>query len=568
MINLRAQRFIVFLLSLIYVSAAVGAQKKPIPERPVPKTPDAESRRLRKQQLHILHENLLSRTLDAIKKMDEVALRLSARNHILNYLWESKTLSDKYHTLKRNLALDAISDLSNHHLEFSPFMLDYLSADLAALIEKYQPDLTEKLQAAKGTAKSGQPAGNIRSLLELKNGDLLAAARIRQLLAQGEDVKELHFWLEDLRKLKSSEFEPLLREVIAIAERGPQLSFETLLWLNRIYFQREVPQPLQKSFAAMILTRTQPVNFIATPAPQTAYELLNGALPHIQQLLPEVYEQALRQSLVLRTAMTQTQLASEERTKRLRNSLNPIEDLVREAEAAKTKTERNELLAGAADLALREKEFSKCLDVVAKLDLEIADPGLADFWRNWSTQFLRKFVINAAAAKELEIAEKAAFGMTASLAKVQAIASIVRRYSEAGEKGTAHRLLVDASRFSESISDNFEKAKSFILLSIICDQVDESKKAQLLLSSVKALNNLNKPTTPRGEEPYQEYVRYLDSTGFQVIRGFKELTVSDEDAAVALVDQLHKPDLRPFALIGILTGLEDLLAKTEVKNAL
>lgn len=560
--KLKLQRFIVFVLSVIYVSAPVGAQKKIVPERPAPKSTNAESRSLRKQQLLIVHENLLSRTLDGIKKMDEVALRLSARNQLLAYLWESKTFSDNL-SVKRNLALDAISDLSNHHVEIPQFMLDYLSADIAALMEKHQPDLTEKLQAANEAAKSGKQAVNIRSLFELKNGDLLAAARIRQLLAQGEDVKELHFWLEDLRKQKSREFEPLLREVIAIAERGPQISFETLLWLNPIYFQPEVTQHLQKSFAAMILTRTHPVNFIVTPTPQTAYELLNGALPHIQQLLPEVYEQAMSQGLVLRAAINQTQLAGEERRKRLRDSLNPIEDLVREAEATKTKTERNDLLAEAAEMALRKKEFSACLDIVAKLDLEIAGPSQTGFWRNWSSQFLKKVVTNAVAAKELEIAEKAAFGMTASLFKVQAVALIMRHWSEVGDKDSAHRLLSEAIKVAESILGEFEKAKAFLLLSIRCDQVDESKKAQLLLSSIKILNSSNKPTTARDQQPYQEYLRNLDNTGYQVIRGFRELTTKGENAAISLMDQVHKSDLRPFALIGILSGLNDLLAKAE-----
>lgn len=557
------RRFIVFCLSLICVSASVDAQKKTALEPPTTKPAEAESRSLRNQQLIILHESLFSRTLDSIKKMDEVALRLSARIQVLAYFWENKTLSDKHLSIKKNLALAAIDDLGNHYLEVPQFMLDYLSADLAALIEKHQPDLIEKLQAAKGKAKSGKQTADIRSLFELKTGDALAAVRIRQLLAQGEDIKELHFWLNELRRQNSREFEPLLHEVVVIAERGPQISFETLVWLHPIYFHPEVPRPLQKSFAAMILTRTQPVNFLVTPAPKTAYELLSITLPHIQQLLPEFYEQAMSQSLILRATINQTQLASEERSKRLKESQTPIEDLVQEAESAKTKSERNELLAEAAEMALRKEKFSLCLDIVTKLDLEVAIPGHTGFWRNWSSQFLKKFVRNAAAAKELEIAEKAALGMTASLAKAQAIAWIMRHWSEAGDKGTAHRLLVEAIKIAEAITDDFEKAKAFLLLSITCDQTDDSKKAHLVLSSVKALNSLNKPTTPRGQTLYQEYVRNLDSTGYQVIRGFRDLTTKDENAAISLVDQVHKSDLRTFALIGILSGLNDLLAKTQ-----
>lgn len=557
------QRLIAYCLAVIFIASPVAAQKRSVPARTAAKPDDTESRSLRKQQLRLLHEDLLSRTVDSLKKMDEVALRLSARNQILTYLWETKTLSDQHLTLKKNLALDSIADLTDHHREIPPFMLDYLSSDLAALVDKYQPDVAEKLKAANETAKSANQAVSIRSLFELKNGDALGTARIRQLLAQGQDVKELNFWLEDLRRQKSPEFEPLLRDVIATAERGPQISFETLLWLNPICFQPGVPQPLRRSFAAMILSRTQPANFVITAAPQSAYELLSNALPYIQQVLPERYEQAVGQSLVLRTNINQAQVTNEERAKRLKESQSPIEDLIQEAEAAKTKNERNELLAEAAELALRKEQFATSLDVVSKLDLELTVPGQAGFWRNWNSQFLRKLVRNALIAKQPELAEKAAGGMTASLAKVQSLALIMRHRSEAADKVAAQRLLIDAITVSASIPDESEKAKAFLYLSINCDPVDESRKSELLLSSIKSLNGVNKPATTRDQTPYQEYVRSMDATGHPLNRGFKALTTKDENAAIALVTQVHKSDLRTFALIGILAGLTDLLAIAE-----
>lgn len=555
------QRMMACCLSVILTTSPVVAQKKPVPARVAAEPADTESRSLRKQQLRILHEDLLSRTIDSLKKTDEVALRLSARNQILTYLWDIKIFSDQHLTLKKNLALDSITDLANHHHDIPPLMLDYLSADLAALIDKYQPELTEKLKAANETAKSGKQAVSIRSLFELKDGDGLAAARVRQLMAQGEDVKELSFWLENLRTQKSREFEPLLRDVIATAERGPQFSFETLRWLTPLCFQLDVPQPLRRSFAAMILTRTQPANFVVTPAPQSAYELLNSSLPCIQLMLPQRYEQAVGQSLVLRTNISHAQLAHEERSKRLKESQSPIEDLVQEAEAARTKNERNELLAEAAELALRTEKFGTCLDIVAKLDLEVRVSGHAGFWQNWNSQFLRKLVRGALTANQAEVAEKAAMVMTASLGKVQAVALIMRHWSQAGNRYAAHRLLIDAIKVSESIRDDSEKANAFLLLSINCDQVNESRKSELLLSSLKSLNGVHQPTTPRDRTPYQDYVRSLDTTGLPLIRGFKSLTTKDENAAISLADQVHKSDLRTFALIGILSGLADLLAK-------
>src|SRR6185369_8264833 len=174
--KVKSRLFFVLILSVI--CAPVCAQKRGLTERPANKAADAESARLREQQLRILHDNLLSRTLDSIKKMDEVALRISARNQTLQYLWESKVLSDKHLSLKRSLTLDTIADLNDHHVEIPKSMLDYLVSDLAGIIEKYQPDLIGKLQVARETANSGNQATDIHSLFELKNGDVLAVARI------------------------------------------------------------------------------------------------------------------------------------------------------------------------------------------------------------------------------------------------------------------------------------------------------------------------------------------------------------------------------------------------------
>ena len=163
--KLTVQRFIGLFVLAIYLCAPIGAQKKNPGKQPATESAAAEARSLRTQQQLILHENLLSRTLDSIKKMDEGALRLSVRIQLLAYLWESKTLSGKHVSLKRNLALDAIADLNDHHREMPGFMRDYLLADLAALIEKHQPDLTEKLKAVKEAEKLGRESLNITSLL-------------------------------------------------------------------------------------------------------------------------------------------------------------------------------------------------------------------------------------------------------------------------------------------------------------------------------------------------------------------------------------------------------------------
>jgi hypothetical protein len=84
----------------------------------------------------------------------------------------------------------------------------------------------------------------------------------------------------------------------------------------------------------------------------------------------------------------------------------------------------------------------------------------------------------------------------------------MRHWSEAAGTTTAHRLLIEAIRVSSSIPDETEKATAFLFLSINCDQVDDSRKSELLLSSIKSLNGSNKPTSPRRFAPCHRRLGY------------------------------------------------------------
>lgn len=544
-------------------SKAVISQGKANPaatssSRTNPEDPQA----LRRQQLRIFQEYILTRTLDNIKNMDEPALRLSARNDILIDLTRNKMDYKENRALATKIALDALADFSGHSDEIPPFITDYLLGDLGAWIQKYEPELIEKFQAAEKTKRIGKETERIRSLLELKDGDALAASRIRQLLQAGQDVDGLIFYLDELMKRNSKELEPLLSDIVVFAERGQQVSFQTLFWVSEIYLRPGISEALRRRFLAMVIARTQPVNFISESAPQSAYDLLTKTLPFIQQLTPELYDRALTQSFALRTSFTETQLTTEARNKRLKESLNPIEDLVAEAEAVKSKAERNELLAAAARLALEKKRFGQCLDVVAMLDVELAATS-RDFWRNWIDGFLKGFVKAALAAKDVEMAEKAAGRIASPLARVEGVVLIMSDSGKANDKTNAQRLLTEASKIAGNAFDDVEKAKAFFLLSLNCDLADESQKARLLESGIKALNNLSKPDVSENDmKPYQEYVRRMDNASNELRKSFKALTKKDENGAIALTEKIQKPDMRTFAMIGILQGLDELLATT------
>jgi hypothetical protein len=557
-------------LSLVFTGSEILAQTGNKPSTSVKtqtsiestaKTPRSKADELREQQLRVFQEHVLASTIDSIKKMDEAGLRLHARNQILTYLTKDKTPSDQEQALATQIALDALADLREHAEELNAFMFSYLSSDLRSWIQKYRLNLTEDFEKAVKANVKVDASEHIRSLFELEDGDILAARRIRQELENHGQLDGLHFWLDDLMTRKSKEFEPIASEVVARAERG-QISFDNLFWASHLYLDPQVSATLRNRFLAAVVTRTQPANFVAEPAPQMAYDLLTTVLPYVQQSLPDLYEQALNQHVAMRASLSEKQLAEERRIKRLKESANPIDDLLSDADLAKTKSERNVLLLRAAELAVEKKKFDLCLDVLSKIEVDAvaAEAELLQYSIDRVLQIMVKTVL---ADKRTDLAEKAAARISSPFKKVESLSLTMRYLAKANEKAEAQRVLTEASKVAASGPDDMEKARAFFLLSLICDAIDITKKPDLLLSGIKVLNNLTNPDfTARDKTIYQNYVQRLDNMGYALTRSFKGLAKTDQNSALALVEKLQKRDLRTFALIGILEGLDGLLSES------
>lgn len=513
---------------------------------------------LREHELRVFHEHVLARALDNIKKMDEAGLRLSVRNQILAYLMINKVPSDEEQALATQIARDALIDLSEHHKEITPFMLGYLSNSLGSWIQKYRPNLIEDFEKTVKATAEVNASQHIRSLFELKDGDRLAAKRIRQELQEHGPLEGLFFWLDELMRRNSSEFEPVASDVAERARQG-QISCDTLFWISDIYLRPQVSSALRNRFLAAVVTRTQPANFVTEPAPQLAHDLLLKLLPVIQQSSPELYDQAQNNSFAIRAALNERQRSNDARIKRLKESVDPIGDLKSEAQSAKTKAERDELLLQAAELALEKKKFQLCLDILDSIDIKAA--AADSNWRLTIDQILKNLVRASLKEKSADLAEKGVARIGATLTRVEGFSLIMSYYTKANEKEAAQRLLLEASKVAASDPDSPDKAKAFFLLSLVCEQVDRTQRTGLLLSGIKAMNNLSRPdANARDTTVYQTYVQRLDNSGHELTKAFTRLTTHDQNAALALVEKLEKRDMKTFALIGILLGLDVLLA--------
>ncbi|HYJ89371.1 MAG TPA: hypothetical protein VEW46_25135 [Pyrinomonadaceae bacterium] len=506
--------------------------------------------------LKSLRVSTLIRTIDSIKKIDEPALRISARNEILKYLTLDTALSEDNQTLASIIAGDALADFSKHAEEIMPSLGEYLFSNLSVWIRKYQPALSEKVEALEKTRMKGKDSQSIRAQMALPGGDVQAARRITQSLEEGKDISVLILYLNELIAGNSPEVGPLLSKIVEMAAQG-RLSFATLLSVSDLYLGPHTPLVLKKRFLATVVARTQPFNLDKEPASQSAYSLLTNLLPAIQEVMPELYSQAVNQRLVIYGSFNREQVADEERSRRLSDGTLSAEDLIAEAEETKSKLKRNELLAQAAQLAMEGKRFPVCLEAVGRLDLDA--PGISpDFWRNWNDQFLRGYVKAVLAEKKPELAEQGTGRVDAPYARVQSLVMVIQYWRKAGDNDSARRLLTQGRKAANSATDYVERAKAFLLLSAVSNQGDSSEKMELLESAIKALNSVSMPERGDDLRPYQTYVWKLNGAEYQVSAQFKDLTKNGNEEALTLVERINKPESRTFALLGILQGMHDL----------
>lgn len=508
------------------------------------------------QKVKMLRMSTLTRTIDSIKKIEEPALRISARNAVLKYLIVNKTLPEQDTTLAGNIARESLADFSEHFAEIMPSLAEYLFTELAVWIKQYQPALNEMIGALEKTKMKGTDLHSIQALMALPDGDVQAAQRITQYLKAGREIPVLVLYLNDLIARNSQQVMPLLSKIVDVAAQG-RLSFETLLSISDVYIQPQTPLVLKQHFVRMVVARTQPFNLEKEPAAQSAYYLLTNLLPTIKQVVPELYSQAVNQRLVVYASFTKEQLADEQRSKRLSESSSLIEDLMAEADQAKSKLKRNQLLAQAAQLALRNKRFALCLEAVEKLDLDV--PGIsADFWIDWNDQFVRDFVRAVLAEKKPELAEQGMGHLSGPYAKVQALVMIIQYWMKVEDNSNPRRLLTQARKAAGNTTDYVDRAKAFFLLSTLFSQTDSSEKMELVESAIKALNSVSLPERGDDLRHYQTYVWRLNGVEYQLASQFKELTKNGSDEALNLVERIDKPESRTFALLGILHGLRDL----------
>ncbi|HEX8128303.1 MAG TPA: hypothetical protein VF527_04315, partial [Pyrinomonadaceae bacterium] len=427
---------------------------------------------------------------DNIKKIEEPAFRVFLRTRLAKFLW-GKGASDAAGKAEV-IAAEAVTDFQAHQAGMPPLSAGLFRKELLAVLQLHAPKLAAELTKEGGTVKPPDDLSMANDLLTGKDGSAKAIEIVRRSIQQtdGTTVSRINSFFKRLDEIQPSETTRLLGEVMSAAENEPNgYSVTSLFILANNYLHRSsTPRELTARFLTVLIKKTN--NGAALPPQEQmyAYNLLKFALPVVQNLIPSLYAQAGVQMTNL--ASLRTGDNHDDVDARIRDSRNPLEQMITEAKATNNAVLKKRLLARAAEMALEQGKLELALEIISSM--EIADKEYRD-------QFLAQVVSAAVKQKNLTLADAAASKIDSKLRRAFVMQSIALYVFGSEDPGSAGERLVDAAELINATDNDIEKATALFRSIPVVSKIDKQMALETIGAAVKVVNNL--PVSRSAEKP-------------------------------------------------------------------
>jgi hypothetical protein len=510
--------------------------------------------------------SLLVQVLDQTKAMDECALRTLLRLRVSTYLWSSQSEEDAKEA--ERVAMQAVADLDENKGSMPAGMATWMRSQLVAEIELHAPALAERLrkQDASDHEATRNQFDSAYSMLKNSNEVKPSVEAMRRALNSGSDPGMiLLFFLGQLEQKQPTEIPGLLESIISVQEQKPDtFSLQTLTFLRDFCIREANPPQLQTrfltaAFNAVLTASTSPDRTQLTQA----YELLTSLLPAMQRLSPSLYAMAVPQAAAMARLDSQ-QLDLVEIHRRVEQSSDPVSQLITEANDAKNKAIRNDLLVEAAQRALGDGRLRLAIDVVADIDFKEEQKGE----QRWRDQFLLDVIKSAIGKKDMDTAKYGTGKIKSPLERASALQEMARYFFESRDLSNATQILNDALKLI--LDSETSPAKALSLLNIVSEftKVDDSRVVEVTQLAIKAINRI--PTPDRSDKPgsnsHNEYVKSLVAVASTLIPLFESLARKDEQRALSLTGEIERREVSAPALFGTSIGI--IRSMKETKNSM
>lgn len=493
--------------------------------------------------------NELSVQLPAeIKQLDRGAVRVFLRLRLATLLWSEH--NPKFAGVATALTIGGLEDLDAEKDLIPAIYATQFRRDLIALLEIHAATLAKKYKD-KDPPSSRDTIDSAYSLLNTQGQENLAINMLKrhvtesQLSSNDADWEMIELFLSRLQKDHPDRLPDVLFSLMSAEENKPgTVSVRGFFYIAHFYLDVNSTIELKRTFVAAAIKATAHSYLSADPNELTdTYDLLRIVLPLASSLAPNVYSEASAQmsSLMVRLSRRQER---EEIESRIKNSDDPLGTMVSEAKAASDIGLMDELLSEAAQESLAAGKLELALEAAMSLSPE----GKHHQWRD---QFLAQLVKSALDKEDPEFAASVISKIDDRSTRATALQMLSSHFQNSSDPTKATNIFSEELRTIDSVDDKTERAVAFLRTLPLFLQLNDGPITNFTDRAIAYVNAVPGPPDSGDREANNQYIsKTAMPLAWRLLHDFQLLSERDESTALAVLDQIQRPELRLVARLG------------------
>lgn len=473
-----------------------------------------------------------------IKQVDDAPQRCFLRTEIASALFEGKI--ESYHDKADSLLLDCLEDTIDNPDHFSDMQMNWAKGEVLGLLRKYSPKLAAKSEK-KYFAKAGDT--DLTDEFEALAGTN-PAETARKLVAKinrGEISPGISMIIEEIKGRDWVAAMAILNAVLNYYRANPEKVHTDmrLPFLIYSYLDSRLPIETKNGFYALLLRMGEmaiadPDN---SPLWASARSSLATALPDIQKVNPELYPRASALYNALKSAQSEYERERDEVWKRINESKDKLAQALSEAESARHKNLKNDLLVAASGYAIEEKKFRLAADTRLKVSLEKLirisgsgskeSPDMAEATKVSHSYFLTDQLLeDCLKENDIESAEYAVSLAEVPWMKGKGLFKIADKLVTLGKKEQAFDRLNDGQKMMEKAE--LKREKIWVISSVglrAALKIDKTRAFDIASDLVKTINRIPTPgpDDKPGTDARKDYTYTLTAVSHNLRDAFRLL---------------------------------------------
>jgi hypothetical protein len=484
----------------------------------------------------------LSTLLEQVDSSDEPALRIFLRLRIATYLWSRPVTSIE----PESVATAALADLRAHEKQVPTLYVDQFRRNFIALLKLHAPNSAAAIAEDQKLDRRTE-LDVAYSLLGRENGTDQAVKMVQSSIAGGKDPGAIIVsFLHRLETIKPSDVSKLLNAVLVEEETRPgSISTGTLFGLKHLFIRQQTAQDLQRRYIIAVVNRAGEKDARLSSVVDT-YTILGDLLPEVEKQMPDLYYPASAALSQLAGRVPSGTLERISIERRVRQSNDPLAQLMAEKEAVTDPSLKDDLQVEAAQLALEKGQIETAITLVVKLQPK------NDETRSWRDQFIQQAAVKALDKGDLAVAEYGSRQISAAVVRSTVLQKIALYFQGSNNLSRARDTLISALKSVQTLDDSVDKTVALLDLANAFLKVDNQQALEIAQTAIKIINK--NPSTQRSVETGSilqlSNAEKMLKIAYKLVPTFQALGSIDESAASNLAKDIQRQELRIAATFG------------------